>query len=997
MTTQHSVSNATLNSGRSMMKRLLALMLVFVASATMAFAQRYTVKGIVIDKDIAEPLLGANVQLIDGSGAMVTGIQTGDDGSFEIPVNTRGKHSLKVTFIGFLPKTIALDSKNVKNKQLEVGYITMEADSKLLDEATVMGAAAKVQVSGDSIVFNPSAYRVPQGSTLEALVKLLPGAQVDDSGNITINGKTVNKILVDGKEFFLNDKEMAMKNIPVDMVDRIKSYERKSDLARVTGIDDGEEETVLDLTVKKGMNNGWFGNVTAGAGTENRYNGRAMVNRFTDNLQATLVTNARNIREGWGWQRSQGLNSYKEVGGNFATDSKHLETGGSVTYRYNGTDSWSLGNTEQFNALAAPFSVRENQSYSGNHSVNTQFRFEWKPTEMTNILFRPNLTMSRNHGSTWNNTFQYESDPEELSEDEKVAQTFLTNYVRSQSYSEDLNANGELQFNQKFNDKGRNLTVRVTGNFKNSESENISANQALYKLSYMNRTNNNYYSTPSSGFGYNTQFTYSEPIADRTYLQFSYQYGYSYSKNDRQAQVYDSEAYRDLYDAIRDNRYDIESVLDRMEALHHVFTNQMRADSLSQFSEYRNYNHTIGLQFRRIREQYQLNAGFDLMPQSTNLEYRYLAKDYNIDRHVFNWSPRLHLRWNFNKHTDLQIRYNGRSQQPSMTNLLAILDDTNTMNTSVGNPELDPSFSHTLRGNYHTYNAETQGSLFLFLNGSATQNAIKTMTTYVKAGGQVTKPMNVNGDWNAGVGMGFNRAFGERKFYTLGGMVRTNYGHDVGYFANIETRPTTIEQINAINPTRSLTKNFTLGGDLRAAYRNEQFNIELNGGTTWVNGRNNVNVEANKNNYNFNYGGRFEWTAPWGTEISTDLNMQSRRGYGRADMNTDECIWNAAIQHSFLRGRVLTIRAEAFDILGQQSNVSRVINAMQVSDTHINAVNQYAMLTLTYRFSIFGGKNAIGTKEDKSNQLWGGPMGGRGGRPQGPPPGGMRPGGMMRR
>lgn len=978
-----------------MVKRLLMLFVVLFASASLALAQRYTVKGIVIDKDLAEPLLGANVQLIDGSGAMVTGIQTGDDGSFEIPVNTRGKHSIKVSFIGFLPKSIVLDTKMVKNKTLEVGYITMEADSKLLDEATVTGAAAKVQVSGDSIVFNASAYRVPQGSTLEALVKLLPGAQVDDSGNITINGKTVNKILVDGKEFFLNDKEMAMKNIPVDMVDRIKSYERKSDLARVTGIDDGEEETVLDLTVKKGMNNGWFGNLTAGAGTEHRYNGRAMVNRFKDNLQASLVTNARNIREGWGWQRAQGLNSYKEVGGNFATDSKYLETGGSVTYRYNGTDSWSKGNTEQFNAKAAPFSIDEKQSYGANHSVNTQFRFEWKPNEMTNILFRPNLTMSRRYTMNHNESFQYELNPEEMSDDEMIAHTFLTSYVRDQRYGEDLNANGELQFNRKLSNDGRNITLRVTGNYKEAEDKSISANQALYKIAAMNRTNNNFFTTPSSGNGYNAQLTYSEPIADRTYIQLSYQYGYSYSSNDRQAQVYETSAYQDLYNAIRDNRYDIESVLDRMEALNYEFSNRMRADSLSQYSEYRNYTHTIGLQFCRIREQYTLNAGFDFIPQSTKLDYRYLAKDYNVERHVFNWSPRLHLRWNFNKHTDLQVRYNGRSQQPSMTNLLAIFDDTNTMNTSVGNAQLDPSFSHTLRGNYHTYNAETQGSLFLFMNGSATQNAIKTMTTYVKAGGRVTKPMNVNGDWNAGIGMGFNRALGERKFYTLGGMVRTNYSHDVGYFANIDTRPTTIEEIDAIKPIRSLTKNFTLGGDLRGAYRNDQFNIELNAGATWVNGRNNVNVEANKNNYNFNYGGRFEWTSPWGTEISTDMNMQSRRGYGREDMNTDEFIWNAAIQHSFLRGRVLTLRAEAFDILGQQSNVSRVINAMQVSDTHINAINQYAMLTLTYRFSLFGGKNAIGTKDDRSN-MWmmgGMPGGGRGGRPQGPPPGGFRPGG----
>lgn len=973
-------------------KRLLSVLLLFLSAMMTIYAQRYTVRGMVIDKDNAEPLLGANVQLIDGSGAMVTGATATDDGSFEIPVNTRGKHSIKVTYIGYLDKSIVLDTKSVKNKELQLGYVTMEADSKLLQEATVTGAAAKVQVSGDSIVFNPSAYRIPQGSTLEALVKLLPGAQVDDSGNITINGKTVNKILVDGKEFFLNDKEMAMKNIPVDMVDKIKSYERKSDLARVTGIDDGEEETVLDLTVKKGMNNGWFGNLTAGAGTEHRYNGRAMINRFSDNIQASLIGNARNVRDGWGWRRAQGLNSYKEIGGNFATDSKYLETGGSVTYRYNGTDSWSLSNSEQFNAQNGRFNIHEKQSYASNNNFNTQFRFEWKPNSMTNIIFRPNATYQRNYGSAWSDEYQYETDPEE----DPAAKTFLENFTKSQSYTESTSLGGELQANRKFNNKGRNLTLRITGNYGDGENQSIMANQANYIGRDLKRTNNTYNTTPTGSSSYNALITYSEPIADRTYLQFSYQYGYSYSKNDRQAQVYDDAAYHDLYNAIRDNRYDIEAILDRMEALNYKFTNQQRADSLSQFSEYRNYTHTIGLQFRRIREQYTLNAGVDFIPQSSKLDYRYLSKDYpEVSRSVFNWAPRLHLRWNFNKHTDLQFRYNGRSQQPGMTNLLDIFDDSNTKNATMGNPNLDPSFSHNFRGNYHTYNAETQGSLFIFVNGSATQNAIKNVTAYVKDGSQVTAPTNVNGDWNAMLGTGFNIALGQHKFYTVGGMVRANYSHDVGYFANIEQK--TREAFEAAHLTRSLTKNFGLGGDLRGAYRNELLNIELMGGMQWTNGRNSINTQANKDNYDFNYGGRFEWTTLWGLELGTDLNMQSRRGYAREDMNTDEMVWNASLSYSFLRGKVLTIKAEAFDILGQQSNISRVINSFQVSDTRVNAVNQYAMFTATYRFSVFGGKNAIGTKNERT-EMWGfpGPGGTRGGGP-GPRGGGRPPMGGPRR
>ena len=231
-----------------------------------------------------------------------------------------------------------------------------------LEGVVVKSHAVKVKVQGDSLVYNAAAYRVPEGSTLEALVKQLPGAKVDKDGTIKINGKEISKILIDGKEFFLNDKEVAMKNIPTEMIDKLKTYERKSDRSRVTGIDDGEEETVLDLTVKKGMKNGWFGNVNLGAGTKHRYSERMNVNRFKDDFQATVIGSANNVADmgfgggggRWGWG-NEGLRSSKEIGGNFATAKPKLETGGSIRYRYDGSDNENSSTTEYFNASLAKY------------------------------------------------------------------------------------------------------------------------------------------------------------------------------------------------------------------------------------------------------------------------------------------------------------------------------------------------------------------------------------------------------------------------------------------------------------------------------------------------------------------------------------------------------------------------------------------------------------------------------------------------------------------
>ena len=322
-----------------------------------------------------------------------------------------------------------------------------------LEGVVVKSHAVKVKVQGDSLVYNAAAYRVPEGSTLEALVKQLPGAKVDKDGTIKINGKEVSKILVDGKEFFLNDKEVAMKNIPTDMIDKLKTYERKSDRSRVTGIDDGEEETVLDLTVKKGMKNGWFGNVNLGAGTKHRYAERLNVNRFKDDFQATLIGNANNVADmgfgggggRWGWG-SEGLRSSKEIGANFATAKPKLETGGSVRYRYDGSDNENASTTEYFNASLARFAQDYSKNLTSNHRLTSNFRFEWKPDTMTNIIFRPNLTYQRNRGRGYSTSGSYS--------DQLMEMVVNTNANRNMSINTSTNLSGELQLNRKMGNKG---------------------------------------------------------------------------------------------------------------------------------------------------------------------------------------------------------------------------------------------------------------------------------------------------------------------------------------------------------------------------------------------------------------------------------------------------------------------------------------------------------------------------------------------------------------
>ncbi len=957
------------------------LLCLFLSMGVMA-QSKFDIKGIIIDNETSDPMEGATVQLFSlPDSTFVVGAMANDKGGFRLEGVKKNKYVLKVSMIGYVSLFVDLNLNDKKTKVIELGTLTMLDNAHLMNEAVVSAAASKVQVSGDSLVYNASAYRVPEGSTLEALIRLLPGAKVDEDGKITINGKEVTKILLNGKEFFLNDMETAMKNIPTEMIEKIKSYERKSDLARITGIDDGEEETVLDLSVKKGMNSGWFGNLTGGVGTKKLYDSRGIINRFNETTKVSLVGNGRNTPNRWGW--NNGKRTDQRVGVNFTDTREKLETEGSVMFRHNGSDVMNESSSENFAAQRGAFGESRSQNFSSNYNLNFNAKLEWKPDTATNILFRPNFNLSRNNSAGNSRSGSYDIDPNEITSsvleyNEEVADYSVpgapeakdevlkrlldvvvnTNTSRNMSYGESTGGGGELQLNRKLSNDGRNLTLRVNGNYNHSDNQQMSAANITYNTLGTMRHNNRYYKTPSTNGGVSGQLTYNEPIADRTYLQFSYQYRYSYSKNDRMAFIYDSDAYRELSQSIESNRYDLDAVLRFMEQANYMLRDTLE---LSQFSEYRNFNQTISAQFRRVRESYNFSIGLDAYPQHTVLNYRYMGREYpEVKRTVFNMSPRTNLRWNFDKHTNLRVRYQGRTSQPSMTNLLDITDDSNPLYISKGNPNLKPSFSHQVNFNFNSYKPEPQRGMWLWANFNTTQNSISNKTTYDPTTGvRTTMPMNINGNWNTGGGAGMNTGIGKKKLFNAGANFGVGFNHNVGFYNNAAS-----DAVDDVD-IKSITGNLWTNGGVNASFRNDYFNAEINGDINYGHIRNNVNPNGNQDTYNFSYGGRLQWNMPWGTQISTDLRMSSRRGYAQKNMNTDELLWNASVSHSFLQGKALTLKAEMFDILHQQTNISRSVNAFSRTDSHNNAIYQYAMFSAIFRFSVYGGKNTMGTDKEK--------------------------------
>ena len=398
----------------------------------------------------------------------------------------------------------------------------------------------------------------------------------------------------------------------------------------------------------------------------------------------------------------------------------------------------------------------------------------------------------------------------------------------------------------------------------------------------------------------------------------------------------------------------------------------------------------------------------DFNPERTRLEYERPGQiDTVVVRKVFNVSPQIRFRYRFNKTTNLHLRYRGSASQPTMTNLLEVVDDSDPLNITMGNPGLKPSWNNNLRAMFNTYDATKQRGMMAALMFSQTRNSVSNLMVYDEATGvRYTRPENINGNWSANGHYMFNSALGEKKLFNIHTFTNLSYNNSVGYVSSMSSassapiRPmylTAYENYNNIfasaNPSRSTTRTTGVGERLNLSYRTGWYDIGLEGRLNYQHSRSTLQENANMDTWNFSYGANANFTFNWGMSLSTDIRMNSRRGFAESSMNTNELIWNAQLSQSFLKNKAATISLQWYDILRQQSNVSRTINAMMRSDSWTNAINSYFMVHFIYKLNIFKGAKGSKAEQKQQNQFQPGmmpPPGHPGGQM---PPAGMRPGG----
>ena len=976
-----------------MKRSILSMLLMLVAIASLA--QERLISGKITDRDTKDPVEQVTIQLLKTDSTYVSGAISNERGLFHVNAPANGKYLLKITSVGYKPTVKRIQISEDKN--LAMGNVVVSAEAIMLKGAVVTAMAQKVTLKEDTFVYNSAAYRTPEGSVVEELVKRLPGAEVSDDGTIKINGKEVKKILVDGKEFMTGDTKTALKNLPTSIIDKIKAYDEKSDLSKVTGIDDGEEQTVLDFGVKKGMNKGVISNIDLGVGNKNRYNMRGMGGYFANNNRFMLFANANNTSDrGFGggpgrgfWGGANGLNASKMIAANYNYELKNkFKFNTSLRWNHSDGDVWSSRSSENFMGSSSSFSNSLSQSFSRSNSWNGNIRLEWMPDSMTNILFRPSISWSTSDGLSGSQSASYNKDPytittkdplseegiEELDKAEAMVNSQLTNGI---TYSDNNNINGMLQINRKLGNKGRNITFRVDAKYTDKDSKSISLNNAkLYLVQTAEGKDstyqtNRYNLTPSKNYSYAGQLTYSEPLWKATFLQFSYKFTYSYSKSDRS--TYDFSKYA----MSGDHEYrGWDSYLNPFAG--HL--NDYRDDDLSRFSEYRNYNHDIQVMMRFIRQKYNLNFGVMVQPQQSKYIQDYQGVHVDTVRNVVNVSPTLDFRYRFSKMSNLRINYRGTTSQPSISQLLDITDNSDPLNISMGNPGLKPSFTQNFRLFYNNFVQNHNKGIMTFVNFSTTNNSISNKVTYDETtGGRITRPENINGNWNAMGAFMFNCSIDSAGVWNINTGAHANYNNYVSYLS-LDKKS---------DSQKNTTRSITWRQNLSLSYRNDWAEFSLDGTLTYNKAKNKLQPTSNLETWQFSYGPSMTLTAPWGTSLNTSLSISSRRGYNDSSMNTDEFVWNAQFSQGFLKGKPLTIMLQFYDILRQQSTFSRAISATSRTDTEYNAINSYAMLHVVYRLNLFGGKEA--------RQGGPGGPGGPGGRPdfRGRPFGGGHPGGRM--
>lgn len=944
------------------------LVLSFVMMFTCAWAFAALVKGRAVDSESA-PLPGITARLVAYPDSVRKGFMvTEANGGFSFRNISPGNYQLFLSMIGMdeLVKTVVVADTS---RTIDLGDLKMTETSVTLDEAVVTAVKAAVVARQDTMEFNAGSFKTKANASVEDLLKKLPGVEVGSDGSITSGGKTITKILVDGKEFFSDDPTMASKNLPSDMVDKVQVLDRKSDLARLTGVDDGEEETVINLTVKKNMKNGWFGTVAAGYGTDGRYEGNFNISTFSDNNQISFVgglnnTNDLGFSDGgrtrfMSFGPSGGITTSQRFGLNFNLgNSEKFRVGGNIFYTHSDRKANSYTDTQYLFPDSTSNMTEGSSSRDMGHNVRADLRMEWKIDENNTLDFRPQFSFNSRKSELNDTSF--------LRAGDALRTLVNSNETQKFNHGTSYNASGRLIFNHKFASRpGRSFSLQANYNFSDTRQRTTSWSDIEYYLrqddseSLYRFLDSHQWNNSVSG-----RFTWTEPLGDVSrgnFLQVAYRMQYRFNNADK-----------DTYDIpVSENAGSFTP-----EDFNTVPADALFNDDLS--NRFRNRFMTQELQvgYKKVHKMYNLEAGVLFQPSSSG-STDLINDERNIPtRWVWNIAPFARFRYRFSKTKSIRADYRARTSEPSLTQLQPVADVSDPLHITVGNPELKPTFTQSLNVHFNNYNPDTQQSIFAAGRFQYSTNVIVNKTvTDKETGVRTSSYANANGNFT-GFGMFMiNQPLRNRKWrFSARGMV--NYSSSAGY----------------INGDFNRSGNLRVSPNAGMTFTCDVFQMSVNPSYSFNMATNTLPQQQNRYTHAYGFNTDASLYLPFGLELNTDLSFDKSTGFSDG-FNSTTWLWNAQVSYSLLHDKSLTFSVRAYDILAQKKNISRTVSANQISDNRYNDLTRYVMFGISYTFNTLKGKKRAATDDFDGHP---GPppgdsgRGQRGGgmRPMGPPPGG---------
>ena len=971
-----------------------------------AYAQNsFTVSLKLVDEKTGEPVGFATASLtVKGEKEAAKYVLTDSEGAAAITKVRKGTYVLKAELMGYK----SYEQEITVEKALDLGTIKMKEDVEVLDAASVSAVGNPIIVKKDTIEYNASSFKTSDNDMLEDLLKKLPGVEVNSDGTITANGETITKITIDGKTFFLDDPQLATKNPPAKMIEKVKVVERKSEQARFTGIDDGQEEHIIDLSVYKGMMNGWFGNIMGGGGHDLpdegyyndehkfidegwRYQGAAIVGNFKEDSQISIIANANNTNNrgfndlaggmmggmrggGGGMGRGGGMGGFG--GGNGITSSWMGGLNGawdlfdgdmelSGNYLYNGSDSYVEEESSKITYMEDGSRLLNNNSgtsmtSTGGHRFGVRLDHEFN--DNTSVLFEPQFNFGGGNFSEYSDfsTNTIGTDGQER----------FTNSGFNSSTGENSNwsTSGRFLFRQRLGKAGRTISLNANYNF--SDNDMTGLNQSLTQTdvnqdgTYEDEIVNQRYFQNSKNSSVSGRLVYTEPLTENLFLEANYQYSWNLSKSGKD--TYNSGS--NVYDP---THIEYDPTGETFDPLY----------SSSILNRYINQRAGVSLTWQTNKMSAQIGASAN--PTNTHNE----TNGETYDSKVVNWSPEARVRYRFNDYTNLMVNYNGRSNQPSTSQLMPVPDNTNPLNISLGNPYLQPYFNHNMRANFGYTNMQSFSSVNVNLSGGLVQNAITNAQWYDQSGVQYSIPVNGPGTGNVNAMVMVNSPIGRSNFSIMS-MTNARYNQstsyigtgslDSGKYYDSENVSFDYDAFNKDFPDLGNTSAFTenkirttgVMQMLRLTYRNDFVELVAGGMTNMSKSFYTMNAVNQKATWANNASFEMNWTLPFGMNLISDVNYRWYNGY--TTPQEPEFIWNAEITQLLFKN-TCTLAIRAYDLLNQAKNLFVTDASNYHQETRNNTLGRYVVISFTYRFGTFGG--------NRGNR---GPGMGRGGMRGGP-------------